>query len=78
MRAAVLHAWGGYKQFAWGMDELQPISQQGQNVRVCVDMGVWVWAIGCMYGLVEPISQQGQNVRGVRGHGGVLGVCRDW
>lgn len=33
VRAAVLHAWGGYKQFAWGMDELQPVAQKGQNVR---------------------------------------------
>jgi hypothetical protein len=23
-----LHAWGGYKQYAWGNDELRPLSKQ--------------------------------------------------
>lgn len=43
VHAAVLHAWGGYKQFAWGMDELQPVAQKGQNVRnFCIDVCVCI------------------------------------
>lgn len=48
VRAAVLHAWGGYKQFAWGMDELQPVAQKGQNVRAPFSVFVC-----CVSGLVD-------------------------
>jgi hypothetical protein len=29
--AACTHAWSGYKDFAWGFDDLQPLSRQGKN-----------------------------------------------
>ena len=28
VRREFLHAWGGYKQYAWGHDELRPLSKQ--------------------------------------------------
>ncbi len=31
VREAYLHAWNGYKQYAWGMDALKPLSQSGHN-----------------------------------------------
>ncbi|CAJ1342337.1 unnamed protein product [Effrenium voratum] len=31
VREAFLHAWRGYERFAWGADELQPISKVGRN-----------------------------------------------
>ena len=27
VRQDFLHAWGGYKQYAWGHDELQPLTK---------------------------------------------------
>ena len=27
----MLHSWNGYKKFAWGTDELQPMSRHGKN-----------------------------------------------
>jgi hypothetical protein len=33
VHAAIMHAWQGYKDYAWGEDELSPISKQGQKVR---------------------------------------------
>ena len=29
-----MHAWGGYKEFAWGNDELEPVAKKGQDVRL--------------------------------------------
>ena len=29
VRAEFLHAWHGYERFAWGQDELRPVSQEG-------------------------------------------------
>jgi len=29
VKAAILHAWEGYKEFAWGMDELAPVAKKG-------------------------------------------------
>ena len=29
VKLAMAHAWGGYKKFAWGEDELEPLSQTG-------------------------------------------------
>lgn len=31
VKEAVLHAWRGYRSFAWGMDEVQPLSRSGRN-----------------------------------------------
>merc|ERR1712159_10550 len=31
VKEAMLHSWTGYKQFAWGQDELQPLSRNGKN-----------------------------------------------
>ncbi len=31
VKAEFLHAWHGYKQFAWGFDYLKPLSRQGAN-----------------------------------------------
>ena len=31
VRDAIRHAWSHYKQFAWGMDELLPVSGRGRN-----------------------------------------------
>jgi len=31
IRKAFLHAWGGYKRYAWGSDELKPISKKKEN-----------------------------------------------
>ena len=31
VRDAIRHAWSHYKQFAWGMDELLPVSGKGRN-----------------------------------------------
>lgn len=28
---AALHSWKAYRKYAWGFDELQPLSQTGQN-----------------------------------------------
>src|SRR5687768_16891607 len=28
---ACRHAWNGYKQYAWGKDDLQPLSKTGKN-----------------------------------------------
>lgn len=27
----MVHAWQGYRQHAWGMDELCPVSKEGRN-----------------------------------------------
>lgn len=29
VKAAMVHAWGGYKTYAWGTDELRPLSKKG-------------------------------------------------
>src|SRR5215469_6635129 len=34
VRAEFLHAWEGYKRFAWGYDEVKPISGTGSNFFV--------------------------------------------
>ncbi|EFN60136.1 hypothetical protein CHLNCDRAFT_33654 [Chlorella variabilis] len=31
IKAAMLHSWRGYEKYAWGQDELCPVSQQGKN-----------------------------------------------
>ena len=31
VRAAFAHAWDGYKKYAWGYDELKPLSRKGYN-----------------------------------------------
>ena len=31
VKEAFLHAWSGYKKYAWGMDALKPLSQTGHN-----------------------------------------------
>ena len=31
VKAAMKHAWGGYKKYAWGNDELSPLSKAGTN-----------------------------------------------
>lgn len=31
VREAFLHAWRGYRNYAWGWDELQPLSKRGRN-----------------------------------------------
>lgn len=31
VREAFLHAWGNYRKYAWGNDELQPISKKGKD-----------------------------------------------
>jgi len=31
VRDAFLHAWRGYRRFAWGTDELQPVSKKGRD-----------------------------------------------
>ena len=31
VKNAMKHAWDGYKQYAWGYDELLPVSQRGRN-----------------------------------------------
>lgn len=31
VKNAMIHAWDGYKKYAWGYDELLPISKKGQN-----------------------------------------------
>ncbi|MFN2448817.1 MAG: glycoside hydrolase family 47 protein [Candidatus Baltobacteraceae bacterium] len=31
VKAELLHAWNGYKQFAWGFDEYRPVSRQPKN-----------------------------------------------
>mmetsp|Transcript_4521 Transcript_4521/g.10560 ORF Transcript_4521/g.10560 Transcript_4521/m.10560 type:complete len:791 (+) Transcript_4521:39-2411(+) len=31
VRKAFLHAWSGYKRYAWGADELKPVSLQGKD-----------------------------------------------
>ncbi len=31
VKAAMLHSWMGYKKFAWGQDELRPMSKSGNN-----------------------------------------------
>lgn len=37
VKAAFLHAWEGYKMFAWGHDELKPVSKQpNDNFNVSV------------------------------------------
>jgi len=28
---ACRHAWQGYRQFAWGLDDLQPLTKNGKN-----------------------------------------------
>ncbi len=36
VRQDFLHAWNGYKQYAWGHDELQPLTQElSRLVRPC-------------------------------------------
>lgn len=31
VRAATAHAWAGYKKYAWGKDDLQPLTKNGKN-----------------------------------------------
>ena len=31
VKAAMKHAWGGYVKYAWGSDEVRPVSKTGQN-----------------------------------------------
>jgi len=31
VKEAMMHSWSGYKQYAWGMDELEPLSRRGKN-----------------------------------------------
>jgi len=31
VKAEFLHAWNGYKKYAWGMDGLKPLSKKGSN-----------------------------------------------
>lgn len=31
VRKAMLHAWNGYEKYAWGKDELKPVSKSHQN-----------------------------------------------
>ncbi len=31
VKQAVTHAWQGYKQYAWGFDDLQPLTKMGKN-----------------------------------------------
>ena len=31
VREACRHAWKGYKQYAWGMDDLRPLTKEGRN-----------------------------------------------
>ncbi len=31
VKAEFLHAWNGYKKYAWGMDDLKPLSKKGRN-----------------------------------------------
>ncbi|KAI4376832.1 hypothetical protein MLD38_014547 [Melastoma candidum] len=32
VREAMLHAWSSYENFAWGFDQLQPLTKNGENV----------------------------------------------
>ncbi|CAD7701141.1 unnamed protein product [Ostreobium quekettii] len=41
VRGAFLHAWGAYKRFAWGHDELKPISQTYKTFSH-IDMGLTI------------------------------------
>ena len=31
VKEAMLHSWAAYEQFAWGFDELQPLTQEGKD-----------------------------------------------
>jgi hypothetical protein len=31
IKAGMQHAWSGYKKYAWGSDELKPLSKRGQE-----------------------------------------------
>lgn len=33
VREAFLHSWNGYKTYAWGADELKPVTKKGGNSR---------------------------------------------
>lgn len=51
VREAVLHAWSGYKQFAWGRDELMPISKSGKDTfggigMTILDSMTTLWLMG--------------------------------
>ena len=50
VRGAMAHAWAGYRQFAWGFDELKPLSRTGQNNwGACVGEREHVFVcIGCV------------------------------
>eukprot|EP01023_Acetabularia_acetabulum_P013933 TRINITY_DN16811_c2_g1_i2.p3 TRINITY_DN16811_c2_g1~~TRINITY_DN16811_c2_g1_i2.p3 ORF type:complete len:123 (+),score=17.35 TRINITY_DN16811_c2_g1_i2:3-371(+) len=39
VKEAMKHAWDGYTQYAWGYDELEPLSKNGKNA----------WKIGSYY-----------------------------
>jgi mannosyl-oligosaccharide alpha-1,2-mannosidase len=50
VKGAIMHAWDGYKQWAWGMDELAPVSKGGLNWfglgLTLVDSLDLLWLIG--------------------------------
>lgn len=51
VREAFLHAWNGYRSYAWGRDELQPISRSGKNTfggigMTIVDSLTTLWLMG--------------------------------
>ena len=51
VREAMVHAYHGYEQFAWGFDELQPLSKKGKNLfggtgATIVDSLDTLWLMG--------------------------------
>jgi len=58
VRQAFLHAWRGYRKYAWGRDELQPLSKQGKDTfggigMTIVDSLTSLWLMG-----LEPEFEQ--------------------
>lgn len=67
MREAFRHAWKGYKDFAWGHDELKPISKSytewfGLGLTL-IDALDTMWILGLKKG--KFVFMQNQNVLAV-------------
>lgn len=66
VRAAFRHAWKGYKEHAWGHDELKPISKSfGEWFSLgltLIDSLDTMWILGLKEGIVfPPIPLLGDN-----------------
>lgn len=73
VREAMKHAWGGYVQYAWGADELQPVSKSGSRHGQLGGLGASI--IDSLSTLWLMDLEEEFNRWGGAGGGGAGGCC---